>query len=201
MTRFEELQQIWQNQPQPREAAVELEIRGTMDALRRFGRRQYWINGVKLACMVFQAWFCLSEFGITPGTVIGEAVFLAGIGNLLLADWRTQMSIARLDFTSPSFSFIEEALERMRDPNAGYRGRLGLNLLLVCLGYNIMGLARVSQSTVAHRLAVQLGVTALMLVATFTLGLTLHAKRCELEYRPLKARLMEMKQALEDQRR
>ncbi|HUA58372.1 MAG TPA: hypothetical protein VML19_06435 [Verrucomicrobiae bacterium] len=200
MTRFEELQQIWQNQPQPREAAVELEIRGAMDALRRFGRRQYWINGFKLACMVFQAWYCLSKFGVTLGMVAGEAIFLAGLGNLLLADWRNQMDIARLDFSSPSFSFIEEALERLRNPNAGYRERLGFNLTLVCVGYNIMALTRVSEATLAHRLAVQLLATTLMLVASYTLGLKLHAKRCELEYRPIKTRLMEMKQALEDSR-
>jgi hypothetical protein len=197
MTRFEELQQIWQNQPQ--EAAVELDIRGTTDALQRFGRRQHLINTFKAICILSQVFYCFYRLGVTRWTVVGEALLVTGLANLLLSDWRTQLDIARLDFSSPSVSFIDTALARMRDPNAGYRQRLGLNLLLICVGYNVLEFSKLSQDTLAHRLALQVGATALILVGTFTFSLKLHAKRCELEYRPIKTRLLAMKQALEDQ--
>ena len=196
MTRFEELQQIWQNQPQ--EAAA-LDIRGATDVLRRFGRRQHIINGFKAACILAQTWYCLSHLGITIGTVVGQALFVTGLALLLLADWRAQMDIAHLDFSRPSVSFVQAVLQRMADPNAGYRRRLGLSLALVCLGYNCMALSAPSTQTLARRLALQLGVTALMLVAALTLGLWLHAKRCELEYRPIRKRLLAIKEALEQQ--
>ena len=47
MVRFEELQQLWQNQPQPEPLAVATESRGIAAALRRFRRRQYVINGIR----------------------------------------------------------------------------------------------------------------------------------------------------------
>jgi len=197
MTRFEELQEIWQSQPQ--DAAVTLDIRGTTDTLRRFGRRQNLINGGKAIFIFAQLCFCFYRLGVSLTTVIGEGLFVAGLANLLLADWRAQISIAQLDFTSPSVSFIEDALERMRDPNAAYRKRLGLNLLLVCIGYNILEISRLTAATFWRGLLVQGGVTALLVVLVFTVGLTFHAKRCEMEYRPIKARLTAMRQALEDQ--
>jgi hypothetical protein len=196
MTRFEELQQIWQSQPQ--DEAPPLDIRGTTDELRRFGRRQHLINSVKAICILLQAWYCLARIGVTLWSVTGEALLVAGLSNLLLADWRTQLGIAKLDFSSPSASFVEEALERMRHPNAGYAERLGLNMLLICVGYNVLELSRTSSHGLLYRLAIQLGVTVFMLVATLTAGLKMHAKRCELEYRPIKSRLLAMRQSLED---
>ena len=196
MTRFEELQQIWQSQPQD---APRLDIRGATDVLRRFGRRQHIINACKAAFIAAQAWICLAKLGITAGTVVGEAILLAGVARLLFNDWRSQMEIARLDFSRPSVAFVQAAIERMADPNAGYRRQLGANMALVCVGYNWLALSVPSAHSLAQRLAMQIGVTALMVIAVLTIGLWLHAKRCELEYRPIRERLLAMKDALEQQ--
>lgn len=195
MAPFEEIQQLWRNQPQS--FAVTVDVRGTVNAFRRFGRRQNIINTLKAGLIVFQTWYCLHKLGISALTVCGQALFVAGIANILLADWRNQMGIARLDFTIPPAGFIEKALARMDHPNAGYRQRLWLTLPLVCTGMNLLGLSR-SGSPLPDRLVVHMGMTAALLV-TFAAGLKLHAKRCEMEYRPIKERLIAMKMAIEEQ--
>jgi len=197
MTRFEELQEIWQSQPQ---TAAALDIRDATDALNRFGRRQHIINAIKAACIALQTWYCFSRLGLSVYTVAGQALFVTGMVMLLLADWRAQMSIARLDFSSPSSTFIEGALMLMNDPNAGYRRRLGLSLALVSIGINLESLSEFSAETLVHRLEIHGAVTAVMLIAVLTLGLKLHAKRCELEYRPIRQRLTAIKLAMEEQR-
>jgi hypothetical protein len=193
---FEELQLLWQNQPQP--AAAPLDIRGATDALRRFGRRQNVVNSLKAAAIAWQTWFCLSRAGVTPAIVVGQVVLVAGMANILLADWRTQLGIARLDFTSPSAGFIDRALERMRDPNRGFRRRLWLNLLLVIVGINLSFASRWAADPLQRRILEHLGGSGAPVIA-FVLGLKTRAKRYAIEYRPIRERLMAMKQALEEQ--
>src|ERR1700682_6261328 len=118
MIRFEELQQLWQNQPQPEPPAVAAESRGMAAALRRFRRRQYVINGIKLVVIVWLPWFFLSRLGVSVLTVFGLGLVLTGMINAMAADWRIQSAIAGLDFTCPSVWLLDATLERLRDANA-----------------------------------------------------------------------------------
>src|SRR5215471_13245268 len=137
MVRFEELQRLWQNQPQLEPLAVATESRGMAAALRRFRRRQYVINGIKLAVIVWLAWFLLSRAGLSGLTVSGQGLLLAGFTLAMVTDWRIQSAIARLDFTRPSLEFIEATLERLRNPNAPFRRTGWLGIVLVAAGMNL----------------------------------------------------------------
>jgi hypothetical protein len=196
MTRFEELQQIWQSQPQ--EAAA-LDIRGATSALRRFGRRQNIINGLKLAGIIWQAGFTFWKMGLSPLLLVAEALIMAAMANLLLADWSTQLGIARLDFSTPSASFIESALQRLRDPNAGYRRRFWLNVVMMGIGMNLVAVVQSRNVTWQHRLQMHAWLIAILIVA-FTWGFKVHGKRLEMEYRPIRKQLLAMQQAIEEQR-
>ena len=199
MVRFEELQQLWQNQPQPQPPAVVEESRGMAAVLRRFRRRQYVINGIKLAAMAWVIWFVLSRPGLSVLTVLAQGLFLAAMISAVVTDWRIQSDIAWLDFTRPSVGFVDATLDRLRDPNAPFRRTGWLCTALLAAGINLMMLAGPSatQKTLFSRIASHTAAT-LFPFAAFALGLKVRAKRYAMEYKPLVARLVAMKAALEE---
>jgi hypothetical protein len=197
MVRFEELQELWQNQPQPQPLAAAAESRGIAAALRRFRRRQYVVNGIKLAAIVFMIWFALSPLSVSVPTVLGGGLILAGMFTGLVTDWRIQSAIARLDFTRPSVQFVDATLDRLRDPNAPFRRTGWFGIALVAAGINLMFAGRSTTETLPSHIASHAGVT-LCLFAMFAFGLKLRAKRYTMEYKPLVERLTAIKAALEE---
>ena len=197
MIRFEELQQLWQNQPQPEPPAVAAESRGMAAALRRFRRRQYVINGIKLVVIVWLPWFFLSRLGVSVLTVFGLGLVLTGMINAMAADWRIQSAIAGLDFTRPSVGFLDATLERLRDPNAPFRRAGWLGIALVAAGANLMFAVPWATETLPFRIASHTAVT-LFPFAAFAFGLKVRAKRYALEYKPLVERLAAIKATLEE---
>jgi hypothetical protein len=197
MAQLEELRQLWQSQPQPGTAAVD--SRSLADALRRFSRRQHFIYGAKVIVLAWQTWFCLSRLGLSTLTVAGQAIFAASAASLLLADWRDQLGIARLDFTKASLTFVDSALERLRNSNDLFRRRIWLHMVPMAVGINLLYGAYWTPSTPRHRMAAHLALSA-GIFAACALGLRLRPRRFAMDYRPLKERLMAMKNGLEEQR-
>ncbi len=196
MAPFEELQQIWKDQPQP--FAVPLDVRGTLIALAAFRRRQNIINVLKACLILFMIGYFASR---QPGSLLivcGGALIVAGSMNLLIGDWRNQMGITRLDFSSPSLQFIDQALARLDDPNAGLRRRLWLNILLICAGINLANLSDPPSGSRAYSLLMHLASTAAILIA-LAVGLKIHAVRMKLEYRPIRRRLLALKLAIDEE--
>jgi hypothetical protein len=198
MVRFEELQQLWQNQPLPQPPSLAVDSRGMAAALRRFRRRQYVINSIKLVVIAWAVWFVLSRPGLSVFTVLAQGLFLAGMITAMVTDWRIQSDIARLDFTRPSVGFLEATLERLRDPNAPFRrtGWLCMALLAACI--NLMLAGSSATQTLPSRIASHTAAT-LFPFAAFALGLKVRAKRYAMEYKPLVERLVAMKAALKEQ--
>ena len=197
MAPFEELQQLWQSQPQVEPRALGAESRGMATALRRFRRRQYVINGVKLAAMLWMTWFLLSRLRLSVWSAIGVALFLAGFISALILDWRIQSAIARLDFTCPSAEFVDATLERLRDPNAPFRRNGWVCIALVAASVNVMYSRASAGQELSTRIASHAAIT-LFLAAAFALGLKVRAKRYAIEYRPLLERLAALKAAIEE---
>ena len=200
MTRFEELQQLWQSQPQPEPPVVAAESRGMAATLRRFRRRQYVFNGFKLMVVVWLGWFLLSRLGISVLSVMGVGLLLAGMINPMVSDWRSQSAIARLDFTRPSVGFLEATLERLRDPNdpnAPFHKAGWMGIAMIATGANLMFAGPWAPETLRLRIAYHTVITVVPFAA-FTFGLKVRAKRYAMEYKPMVERLAAMKAALED---
>jgi hypothetical protein len=193
VVRFEELQQLWQNQPQPEPPAMAAESRGMSAALRRFRRRQYVVNGIKLGVIVWLPWFFLSRLGISVLTVLGQGLLVAGIITAMAADWRIQSAIARLDFTRPSVAFLDATLERLRDPNAPFRRAGWMGIAMIAAGANLTFAGPSETGTLPSQIAV-----TLLPFAALAFGLKVRAKRYAMEYKPLVERLEAMKAALEE---
>jgi len=194
MVRFEELQELWQTQPQAELAALAAESRGMAAALRRFRRRQYVIHGIKLAVITWLTWFFLSRPGVTAVTVLGFGLVLAGMIHAMVTDWRIQSAIAHLDFTRPSAGFVDATLARLRDPNAPFRRAGWLFIALLAAGVNVMML---DAPMAAQRLTSHAAAT-LLPFAAFAVALKVRAKRYAMEYKPLVERLAAIKAALEE---
>jgi len=195
MARLEELQQLWQSQPQPPAAAVD--SRGMRTALGRFARRQNLVYSAKAALMVGIVWCGVSRLGRSPLTLAGAAILLGGALAVLLTDWRSQLGIARLDFTKPSAGFVDSVLERLRDPHAEFRRWLWLYLTPAALGTNLLCVERLWAETQRVRIEIHLLLT-LSPFAGAWLGLKLRRVRYGAEYRPIIERLEAMKMALEE---
>jgi hypothetical protein len=192
---FEELQQLWQDQPQPEPQSVVAESRGMAATLRRFRRRQYVFSGIKLAVIVWLAAFLLWRLGVSVLTVLGVGLVLAGMINPIVSDWRSQSAIARLDFTRPSVGFLDATLERLRDPNAPFRRAGWMGIAMVAAGANLMFEATLATETLPSRIASHAAFT-LLPFAAFAFGLKVRATRYALEYKPLMERLDEHRAAL-----
>jgi hypothetical protein len=198
MVRFEELQHLWQSQPQPQPPAVAAESRGMAATLGRFRRRQYLVNGTKLIAIALMIWLVLSFQTVSVRTILGGALVLAGIISMVVTDWRIQSAIIRLDFTRPSVGFVDATLERLRDPNARFRQNGWLGIALVVAGMNLMFAGLWATGTLLSRIASHAMFT-LYPFAAFAFGLKVRAKRYAMEYKPLVERLDAIKAALSEE--
>jgi hypothetical protein len=196
MARLEELQQLWQSQPQPPAAAVD--SRGMRLALGGFARRQNLIHSVKAVLLVWLVWLPLAWVGLSALTVAGAAILLGGALAVLITDWRSQLGIARLDFTKPSAGFVDSVLERLRDPNALFRRRFWQHVIPLSAGINLLFATHWAMAPPRSRIAAHLAVT-LAPLAGYALGLKIRRMRYTAAYRPIIERLEAMKKALEEQ--
>jgi hypothetical protein len=138
MAQFEELQALWQQQPETpishRDAA------SLATDFRRFGRRQDLINLAKLSTLVFQIVYVVLYMRHDALKMLGAALADATVVYFLAKEWRNQRAVARLDFTARSTDFVRSAIARMEALRNPFRGRpfyilmggfwVGTNLML-----------------------------------------------------------------------
>jgi hypothetical protein len=187
MARFEELQQLWQHQPErglSRRAAADL-----TSAFRRYGRRNDWISVAKIAVIAIQLYFLVSVFRHRPIMLFGVCVIDFSALYFMLCDWRNQRAIARLDFTTPSVDFVRGAIARLAALRAPFHGR---DFRIATTGFGvgcaIMVAGRWSKMAYPENLlfiAMLLG----MPFAGFSFGRWVRSKRFDKECRPLIDRL------------
>ena len=175
MVRFEELQELWQNQSG--RAPIPFDPRGLTEELQRFGKRQNWINGVKAALIIFLFVRILLYSSREPLALCGTLLMFGGLVTYLVLDWRNQIGIARLDFSSPSVEFVRKAYERLQHQLNPMRRLLWPLVVSIGGGFNLVLLAPHGAST-RQRVYEHVTATALPFAA-YVLG----AKVRELRFR------------------
>ena len=187
MARFEELQQLWQQQPErglPHRAAADLTT-----AFRRYGRRNDWISLAKLLLIAVQLCLIVSVFRHRPVTLFGACLVDFSALYFLLFDWRSQRAIARMNFAAPSRDFIRCAIARLhaqRNPFHAREFRIALTGFYA--GLAIMVAGRWDKMEFPRGL---LFVATLLLTPflAFAFGRWIRSKRFNAECRPLIERL------------
>jgi hypothetical protein len=187
MAQFEQLQELWQRQPQP--AVTPAEAADVARLLRAYSRKQSCINIGKT--VVVSALLALSFFQVRSSApaMIGLAMTAAVAAVLVIADWRSQRAIARRDFAAPSAGFVRETVERLhahRDSIRRYWPLIGAIVIAVNL------------ILPAGRPIWKRALVSVLPFGGFQLGLLVRRKRFEHECSPLLRRLAAMQAALED---
>jgi hypothetical protein len=194
MVPFEELQALWQNQPQPSiDAAAAARLTRGLNAYRR---RQLSVYSVKLLLVTgLIVWMAARGHSSAPSVA---AVVLLGTvaGALLYIDWRAQRALARLDFSGASLEFIRHAiaeLERQREPFRKYYWPfLGSLVLAENLCFAWLHAPNLWARAGWHIFA------TLAPFAGYELGRRVRFKRFEAECLPLIAQLRAVEQSLEE---
>jgi hypothetical protein len=197
MVAIEDLQKLWQSQAalaEPDASARAVEI---TDAFRRYGRRQNYINVVRLAAVLFQIGWVLIKARRIPLTLCGLALLVLGESVYLFSDWRNQLGIARLNFTEPSLEFVRTTVRRLLDQRDPMRPHFWFLAVTLTGGMNLLFLAGDGRLTLLERIACHLTACA-MPFAAYVLGLQIRGKRWRYECLPLVERLRAIERALEE---
>ena len=136
MVRFEELQELWQNQAAPSPGAFD--PRGLTEELRRFGRRQTAINLLKVALMAWMFVRLMNSRHWTATAIWGTILMYSGVVTYLVLDWRNQIGISRLDFSASSVEFVRGASERLQHQLNPMRSLFWFFIVTIGGGFNLV---------------------------------------------------------------
>ena len=193
MVRFEELQELWQNQAAPPPAMFD--ARGLTEELRAFGRRQMAINLLKLILLGDLFFRILSGNQWSLLVVSGTVLMYVGLVTYLVLDWRNQIGISRLDFSAPSVEFVRQAGIRLQHQFNPMRRVFWLLVVTVGGGFNLILLSRPG-GPLPLRLARHLAATALPFAA-YVFGQKFREFRFRRECGAVLERLETLRQSLE----
>ena len=196
MARLEELQQLWQSQPA--RGPAEFDLRGLTGQLRCFGRQQTYINSVKLILLAATFVRMTTEAGGRPLALGGIVLMYIGFVTYLVLDWRNQIGISRLDFSTASVEFVHQARERLRNQLDPMRRVFWLLVVTVGGGFNLLLFAQ-PHGPLVTVIALHMGATALPF-AGFVWGIKIREFRFRRECGAVIERLEELVRALEEEK-
>jgi hypothetical protein len=197
MVPFEELQQLWQHQPSRRASVDPRETAALSHAFRRYGKRHDTLYAVKLIVIASLLALLPGRFWHQP--LAAFAVCLAVFSGILflIADWREQRAIARLNFAAPSLEFLRAAVARLQAQRNPFRRReFFIAMGGAWIGDNLIIVYMWSSMSVTTALAAHASVTAAQFGA-FSAALWIRRRRFERECGPLIASLTALLQTLE----
>jgi hypothetical protein len=192
MAQFEQLQELWQKQQILRVADLDPAL---VQAFRRFGRRQDWINAGKLVLVSLILGQALAFARHSFWMVVGLAVVAAGAYLMLVLDWRSQRAIARLDFAAPSVDFVRDAIARLKNQWQPFGRNYWIFLGCFVAGTNLTLLGALHTRTPLMRLVTHLAGSVLP-CGGYEIGRRIRRIRFEHECRPLLDRLAALQSAL-----
>ena len=195
MAEFEKLQELWQQQPQPRMVSANAEA--LTRAFAKYGRRQDWINIVKLVAIATVMGWELARLRWSAGSLAGVAIVAAVAGSLLAIDWRSQRVISRLDFAEPSAAFVRTAIDRLMEQREPFRKYYWPFMLSLVVALNLMFWSDLGSRPTWWKYTWHF-VGCALLFAVYPLVRKIRIKRFEAECRPLVDRLVRMLAALEE---
>jgi hypothetical protein len=195
MAHFEELQELWQNQASP--FVRPMDVRGVAEQLRRFGRNQMWINGIKLTLLVSLNFRLMSQAHWALLPVAGTILMFIGLLLYLVLDWRNQIGLSRLDFSAPSVEFVHRTRERLQHQLNPMRKLFWVFVVTIGGGFNLILMGR-SQHSGAARIADHVGATALPFFA-YVLGVRIREFRFRRECGAVLEKVDALVRNMEDQ--
>jgi hypothetical protein len=196
MAQFEELQQLWQQQPE--RAIALLDAAALSSAFRRYGRRHDLINVGKVILIACQLIFLVAQLRHRPLALFGACLADFSAILFLVSDWRTQRAIARLNFAEPSVGFLRTAIARLNAQRNPFRTReFYIAMGGFWIGCNLMFTSHWRQMTLL-RAFTGVAFTTATPFAAYAFGRWVRGKRFEKECRPLIDRLESVLRTIEE---
>ncbi len=121
MAQFEELQQLWREQPPS--AMPSHDAAALSGAFRRYGRRHDLIYLGKAIVIVCQLIFLVVLLRHRPLALFGACLADFSAILFLISDWRSGRAIGRLNFSAPSVVFLRSAIDRLEAQRHPFRTR------------------------------------------------------------------------------
>ena len=198
MAQFEELQQLWQHQPEP--IVSSLDAAALTHAFRRYGRRHDLINLGKVILIACQLIFLVAQLRHRPLALFGACIADSSAVLFVISDWRTGRAIARLNFAAPSMDFLRSAIARLEAQRNPFRSReFYIAMVGVWIGSNVMVSSDWPRLPLSGALT-SLALTTAAPFAAYALGRWIRGKRFAKECLPLILRLERVLQTMEDDR-
>jgi hypothetical protein len=198
MAQFEELQQLWQRQPQS--AAPPHDAVALSHAFRRYGRRHdaiYFAKTIVIGCLLI---FLLSLLRHRPLAAFGASLTVFSGILFMVSDWRAQRAIARLNFAEPSVAFLRSALAQLSAQRNPFRTR-EFNIAMggIWIGCNLV-LATTEPYITLFSALPHFAYSTAIIFGAYALGRWVRRNRFEKECRPLIDRLEALLQTMEADR-
>jgi hypothetical protein len=198
MAQFEELQQLWQQQP-PR-AVPHHDAAALTSAFRRYGRRHdliYFGKAIVVACQLI---FLVAQLRDRPLALFGACLADFSAILFMVSDWRAQRDIARLNFASPSVAFLRTALARLHARRNPFRTReFYIAMAGFWIGCNLMLATHWAHWTLSRVLTAHALITATPFAA-YAFGRWFRGKRFQKECQPLIDRIESLLETMEADR-
>jgi hypothetical protein len=199
MAPFEELQVLWQSQPEA--SARHFDAAAAAGAFRRYGRRQDAINIAKSIALVGVTVYSVTSMRHRPMFLFATTLILFSAVLALIAEWRNQRAIASFDFSAPSIAFARGAIARLQKQRNPFHTReFAILFGAVFVGYNVMVVASYGKWTVPQR-AVGHAAAIFLPAMIYVFARWVRARRWETECRPLVERLTSLLETLEERAR
>jgi hypothetical protein len=199
MAQFDELQQLWQRQPQS--AAPPHDAVALSHAFRRYGRRHdaiYFAKTIVIGCLLI---FLLSLLRHRPLAAFGASLTVFSGILFMVSDWRAQRAIARLNFAEPSVAFLRSALARLYAQRNPFRTReFYIAMGGTWIGCTLILASHWPQERISSLLP-GFAVIAALPFAGYAFGRWVRGKRFEKECRPLIHRLEAVLETMEADRK
>lgn len=180
MEQLEELQALWRKQ------------RLLIGEMARHQDRQLRINVAKtiaVAVLLIPLCWIMARHLRSPLVVCGILWIVASVIAFMIAYWKRQFRVSRLDFAAPSREFIATAVARLKDQHRLFGAPFVVFVLCLVAGLNS------TLAGLSTRLAGHLIYTAEVAVCCW-IGLRIRERRFQRESQPLIDRLAAMEQDL-----
>jgi hypothetical protein len=184
MARFEQLQNLWQQQP----VRTPVDAASLTRSLRVYGRRQNLVSLVKMAVVAGLLGWAAFHLPASAAFRAGFGLIAAGALLMLVVDWRSHREIATLEFSAPSVAFAQMAVQRLAAQRNPFQRTFWIFLAAVVAGNGLMWWGKFHSRGPLTSALLQL-LLAAVCVGGFRVGMRIRRWRLERESAPLIAQL------------
>lgn len=189
MDNLQELQHIWQNQPDRDFKVDNYKISDTiLERIKNTESKIFRINMVKTVAVSMLIlnfiWIFYKLKDISIFSWLGVGCIAIGTLVFMIVYWKIQFRSSSLSHDLPQNDFINDTISQMKEHKKRFVKLFRWFVLLITVGINLFYIDLLMNEDFGTRLIFHVGITC-FLVITFLLGLKFRDRRFKKEFQPL----------------